>query len=173
MFGNESPTPRAAIITSLRTLCVFMAATTLVFESTISRGGETTGEKGLSLARMERSVTMSAAGGSPCVEFKAAETSDLSRGVPEPSVSIELIFGTKFVPFTTVIPAWVGMELGSRTNTVTLWPVSRWRKLQANRQRTVIPTSLQRLINDQLACSTTPPNSQDTHRRSIAFKDES
>lgn len=42
-----------------------------------------TAEKGLSLARTELRVTITAAGGSPGVELKAEKTSDWLRGVPE------------------------------------------------------------------------------------------
>ncbi len=83
------------------------------------------GEKGLSLARIELSVTITALGGSLGVNLKAVRMSDSLRGVPEPPVSpYTKCLDSSSIPFTTLKPICGSNELGFRTNAVTVWPMT-------------------------------------------------
>ena len=161
-FGNESPAPKAAIMTSFRMPCAPMLAITLVIESAISLGGETTAENGLSLARFALSVTMTAVGGSLGFMWKAAKTSVCLRGDPERSALPNLSFlGLSHIPFTIVNPIFDGKELGSRTSAVMVWPghtLTSTRIVQIE-----VFTSFQGFFYDKLARSAASADDQYPH----------
>src|SRR5947209_7485227 len=81
-FGKESPTPKAAIVTILRTPYSFMTATILACESAIKRGGATGAANGLPLLRGALSVTTTAVGGFLLGALNTPPMSDLDKGVP-------------------------------------------------------------------------------------------